>query len=82
MNALKLGRPTLAEWSEQIRLRIKCCPSKERDNIKTIMRRVDHLASRVANGPRRTCDYDLREMSALTWAIDVITSRTSPNPRD
>lgn len=61
------------DWQKELSFRIKRSPSDERDQLKFLMRRLDHLASRVAQCKYGKKDHDIREMAALTWAIDKLS---------
>lgn len=43
------------------------------EHVKVIARRADHLAKRIAEAGNGKLSYDERELSALLWAIDLIS---------
>lgn len=53
--------------------------SVNRNNIKVLMKRRNHLSSRTAENPRLT--YDITERKALDWAIRVLEETLSDRER-
>lgn len=43
------------------------------EHVKVIARRADHLAKRIAEAGNGRLTYDEKELSALLWAIDLIS---------
>lgn len=65
------ARPSFAEWSAQVRVKMRCSPSEQRGHLKTLLRRLDHIALRAANSGLEN-SHDRREMAALTWALNEL----------
>ena len=45
---------------------------KEREYLKRLQRRADHLASRLTTNPDKFVHWDQAELNALQWAIEFI----------
>lgn len=45
---------------------------KEREYLKRLQRRADHLAMRLESNPDKFVHWDQAELNALQWAIEFI----------
>lgn len=44
----------------------------KKSHLKTLIRRKEHLQSRMASSPYGKLDHDRREHAALSWAINTL----------
>lgn len=63
---------TFVQFESGLFSRIESGHARERDHIRTLLRRADHLAKRIANSQGRDLSFDKRELAALLWALDSV----------
>src|ERR1035437_15809 len=61
------------DFKKDLSIKLNRCPSSERKQIETLIRRLDWLALRVAQSKYGNLDHDRAEIAALTWAINRLT---------